>query len=373
MAVAFHCSIKTLVPVAASPCNAASRAARPEAIVGMNALQVHQVISAMIASAEPRQRGADVRRGEEVGDGRVFGRPGDARPPLGLLDEQPHHEGDGGRNQAAEKDVAPRRFRRAAEVHALNLIGDERRQEEPERRRGVEERAGFDAPVLGNDLRHHGGSGRPLAADTQRGHDPEHQQHPDVRSEGARRRAERVQQHRQQQGLGAADPVGDVAEDNPAHRPAEQQHRRQDAGPVERRRRRRGRSARNAEQRGYRVRGDVVEEQAVEDVEPPAEPRRENHRPLVPVHAEQYWASACGIWVQTSLWPRILLIDRMLTRPPRNVYCDLMSPVRRLFGYALRYRRDFLVGLACVVVGTAITLASPHRAALRGRRSDAAA
>ena len=36
-----------------------------------------------------------------------------------------------------------------------------------------------------------------------------------------------------------------------------------------------------------------------------------------------------------------------------------MSPYRRLFGYALRYRRDFLAGLACVLVGAAITLASP--------------
>ena len=36
-----------------------------------------------------------------------------------------------------------------------------------------------------------------------------------------------------------------------------------------------------------------------------------------------------------------------------------MSPVRRLLGYALRYRRDFLIGLVCVVTASAITLASP--------------
>ena len=36
-----------------------------------------------------------------------------------------------------------------------------------------------------------------------------------------------------------------------------------------------------------------------------------------------------------------------------------MSPVRRLLGYVLRYRRDFLAGLVCVLVGTAITLAAP--------------
>src|SRR5438874_7077620 len=36
-----------------------------------------------------------------------------------------------------------------------------------------------------------------------------------------------------------------------------------------------------------------------------------------------------------------------------------MSPVRRLLGYARRYRRDFIRGLVCVVIATAISLASP--------------
>ena len=36
-----------------------------------------------------------------------------------------------------------------------------------------------------------------------------------------------------------------------------------------------------------------------------------------------------------------------------------MSPLRRLIAYALRYRRDFLVGLICVIAANAITLASP--------------
>src|SRR4029077_9823890 len=40
-------------------------------------------------------------------------------------------------------------------------------------------------------------------------------------------------------------------------------------------------------------------------------------------------------------------------------YTPLMSPFRRLLAYALRYRRDFLIGLACVVVTTAVTLVSP--------------
>ena len=36
-----------------------------------------------------------------------------------------------------------------------------------------------------------------------------------------------------------------------------------------------------------------------------------------------------------------------------------MSPFRRLLGYALRYRREFVLGLMCSVVTTSITLASP--------------
>ncbi len=36
-----------------------------------------------------------------------------------------------------------------------------------------------------------------------------------------------------------------------------------------------------------------------------------------------------------------------------------MSPFRRLLGYAQKYRRDFSVGLACIVATTAVSLASP--------------
>ena len=36
-----------------------------------------------------------------------------------------------------------------------------------------------------------------------------------------------------------------------------------------------------------------------------------------------------------------------------------MPPFRRLLGYVLRYRRDFLLGLGCVVLTTGIALAAP--------------
>jgi len=40
-------------------------------------------------------------------------------------------------------------------------------------------------------------------------------------------------------------------------------------------------------------------------------------------------------------------------------YTPLMSPFRRLLGYVLRYRREFAIGLGCVLVTTAISLGSP--------------
>ncbi len=36
-----------------------------------------------------------------------------------------------------------------------------------------------------------------------------------------------------------------------------------------------------------------------------------------------------------------------------------MSPFRRLLAYVVRYRRDFLLGLACVIVTRAVALAGP--------------
>lgn len=36
-----------------------------------------------------------------------------------------------------------------------------------------------------------------------------------------------------------------------------------------------------------------------------------------------------------------------------------MSARRRLLGYALRYRRSFLLGFLCVVLTTALALAGP--------------
>ena len=50
--------------------------------------------------------------------------------------------------------------------------------------------------------------------------------------------------------------------------------------------RRRGRAERDTEEHRHAGRRDEVEEQAVEDVEAPAKPRREQDHPLEPVHVE---------------------------------------------------------------------------------------
>src|SRR6476660_4763435 len=44
----------------------------------------------------------------------------------------------------------------------------------------------------------------------------------------------------------------------------------------------------------------------------------------------------------------------------RRIGSPPMTPLRRLLGYALRYRTKFLRGLACVVVTTAVSLLAPR-------------
>src|SRR5439155_11252461 len=43
----------------------------------------------------------------------------------------------------------------------------------------------------------------------------------------------------------------------------------------------------------------------------------------------------------------------------RDGYTRRVSPFRRLLGYVLRYRREFLIGLVCVVVTQSVALAAP--------------
>ena len=81
--------------------------------------------------------------------------------------------------------------------------------------------------------------------------------------------------------------IGDAAENDAADRPANQQQRCEDAGPLKRRGSRGGGAERNIEQHGHRVRRHVVEEQAVENIEAPSQPGGKQHRPLVGVHVEQ--------------------------------------------------------------------------------------
>ena len=101
-------------------------------------------------------------------------------------------------------------------------------------------------------------------------------QHPDVRRGRAGRGAERVEQHRQHQRARAPDAIGDLAEQDAARRPAEQQERRQDAAPLAASRPSRPRASRSAARSsvGHAVGRDVVEQQAVEARRSPSRARR---------------------------------------------------------------------------------------------------
>ena len=70
-------------------------------------------------------------------------------------------------------------------------------------------------------------------------------------------------------------------------RPSDEEKRGENAGPGERRRLRPGRIQRNSQQGWNAVRRHVVEEQAVEYVESPAQPCGEEHHPLVSIHVQQ--------------------------------------------------------------------------------------
>ena len=63
-----------------------------------------------------------------------------------------------------------------------------------------------------------------------------------------------------------------------------------------------GRADREAQQRRHAVGRDVVEEQPVEDVEAPAEPGGEQHRPLVAVHVEHGRGAGRGRSRRMSGW-----------------------------------------------------------------------
>ena len=165
---------------ASSPLVLAVACARPVDTIGMNALQLHQVMSAITAIANAADASAARIVGREQLARCAGG--GAARPPRfqrsGSLTNSRTIERDRRRDQAAQEHVAPRRLGRALEEHARDLEVHERRQEQAHRRRRVEQRARLDAALLGHHLGHHGRAGRPLAADAQAGDDAEQRSAP---------------------------------------------------------------------------------------------------------------------------------------------------------------------------------------------------
>ena len=284
-AVCFQLSTSAVACAGGRP--AAASDARPVATTEMNALQLHQVIKATTAIKRPlivMARYCGVKssaiRGGAAWLAAFFHRSGS-------FTNKSHQERNGCRQQAEEEHIAPGHFRVVDEVHALHLIRDDGRQKQPDRCGGVQEGARFDAAVFGNDLGHHGRTGRPLAADPERRDDAEEHERRHVRCERTCRRSDRIHHHRQQQRARPAEPIGDTTENDASDGPANQQQRCQDSGPMKRRGSSRSSAERNIEQHRHRIRRDVVEEQAVENVEAPSQPGGKQHRPLVGVHIEQ--------------------------------------------------------------------------------------
>ena len=188
----------------------------------MNALTLHQVMSAITAIANPP---SVARRCSGVNSsarrGCALRLRGGCFQRSGSLHEHADDERDRRRDRARRGTRSATTSRARLEQDARDPEVDERREEQPHRRRRVEQRARFDAPLFGHDLGDHRRARGPLAADAQAGDDAERDQHPDVGAPRARRGAERVQQHREQQRARAPDAIGDLAEQDAARGPAE--------------------------------------------------------------------------------------------------------------------------------------------------------
>ena len=163
----------------------------------------------------------------------------------------------------------------------------ERGQKKARRSGRVEQRPRLHAALFGDDLGHHRRARRPLAPDAQARDDPEQQQDGDVGRKGAAGRPRSVQQHGQQEGLGASDLVREAAKQHSPCRPAQEQGSGQNTVPVQRGGFGGGGAEGKMQQRRDTVRRDVVEQQAVKHVKAPAQPGRKKDCPLVAVHSPE--------------------------------------------------------------------------------------
>ena len=254
-----------------SPPSAPVRWRRP----WMNALQLHQVMQRHDGHQRAADRDADRMSGAKssrMRAGRGMRRAAFQRS--GSFTNMRTTKATAAGTQSEQEHVrATTVSGGSASQHGRDLVVDEGRQEQPERRGGVEQRAGLDALLLGHDLGDHRRARRPFAADAQAGDEAEHEQHANVRRERAGRRAERVEQHGQHAAC-ACGRYGRRSCRRRCRRPPSRAAARTSAAPSS--------TASPAwprrlpicepEQRRNAVRRHVVEQQAVEDIEAPAEP-----------------------------------------------------------------------------------------------------
>ena len=133
------------------------------------------------------------------------------------------HAADRRRHETGEEDDAPGELRPVGEEVAGDEPVDVARESQADRRRGVEQRAGFHPALLRHDLRHHRRPRRPFATNAERGDQPEEAEDPEIRRRSAQGGAAGVEQHGESERARPADTVGETPEEDAAGRPADEQ------------------------------------------------------------------------------------------------------------------------------------------------------
>ena len=155
-------------------------------------------------------------------------------PAFTFFDEHAHREREEHRRETAQEYVTPGILRIVGQPDARDLVVDDTRQHDAERGGGLQQRAGFDAMFLGYGLGHERSADGPLAADAEAGQRAKQRELLDAGREGAQCGAERVREDGEHQRKASSMPVGEPAEQHASRRPADQQHGREDPGPVDR-------------------------------------------------------------------------------------------------------------------------------------------
>ena len=199
----------------------------------MNALQAHQVSTAVTATNTPLTVARTQLRANSCARRRRRGRARPTRFPVrALAQEQAHSGGDQQRRQARPGTRSARSSAGRPRTRRRRSGSSRARQHDAERRGGLHDDAGRDAPRFGHALGDQRRPDAPFAADA------EARERADTGSAGRcwptsahSAGAQRVQRDGREQRPLAPDAIREPAEQHPAGRPAHQQHRGDGPGP----------------------------------------------------------------------------------------------------------------------------------------------